>query len=100
MGARRGAVAAALGADTRVGAYGKVKLCVDKRGNEYAMKILNKTVFNRRRLSSHASDVEDIKREIAIMKKLNHPNVVRLCALRERSAWTQCAPSTDTRCGY
>lgn len=61
------------------GSYGKVKLVEDQNtGKQYALKILKKTVRKTsRRLSIHESK-DTVVEEIAIMKKLNHPNVVRL----------------------
>ncbi|KAF8924388.1 protein kinase ssp1, partial [Haplosporangium bisporale] len=60
------------------GMHGKVKLCRDTQTNELcAIKIVDKTT--RRRLGrSQISSEEKIRREIAIMKKCIHPNVVRL----------------------
>ncbi|KAG0204963.1 hypothetical protein BGX28_003264 [Mortierella sp. GBA30] len=60
------------------GVHGKVKLCRDTVTNEFcAIKIVDKTT--RRRLGrSQLSNEQKIRREIAIMKKCIHPNVVRL----------------------
>ncbi|KAF9945778.1 protein kinase ssp1, partial [Modicella reniformis] len=60
------------------GVHGKVKLCRDTTTNEFcAIKIVDKTT--RRRLGrSQQSNEQKIRREIAIMKKCVHPNVVRL----------------------
>ncbi|KAG0365213.1 hypothetical protein BGZ54_006754 [Gamsiella multidivaricata] len=60
------------------GVHGKVKLCRDTITNEFcAIKIVDKTT--RRRLGrSQISNEQKIRREIAIMKKCIHPNVVRL----------------------
>ncbi|KAF9397416.1 hypothetical protein BGX21_008889 [Mortierella sp. AD011] len=60
------------------GVHGKVKLCQDVTTNEFcAIKIVDKT--SRRRLGrSQLSNEQKIRREIAIMKKCIHPNVVRL----------------------
>ena len=51
------------------GAYGKVKLAIDESNNPVAIKIVRRTKV---KLS------ENVNREIAVMKKLRHPNVVRL----------------------
>lgn len=67
------------------GSYGKVKLCTHK-GKYYAVKIYRKMLLRKRkgyfRDSSGALAVrtamEDVAREIALMKKLKHVNVVRL----------------------
>ncbi|KAI8348985.1 kinase-like domain-containing protein [Mortierella sp. GBAus27b] len=60
------------------GVHGKVKLCRDTITNEFcAIKIVDKTT--RRRLGrSQLSNEQKIRREIAIMKKCDHPNVVKL----------------------
>ena len=44
----------------------------------YAMKILNKRKLNRIFISKERTALQDVEKEIAIMKKLDHPNVVRL----------------------
>ncbi|KAF9125382.1 hypothetical protein BGW39_007434 [Mortierella sp. 14UC] len=60
------------------GVHGKVKLCRDTVTDELcAIKIVDKTT--RRRLGrAQISNEQKIRREIAIMKKCIHPNVVRL----------------------
>ncbi|KAF9115803.1 hypothetical protein BGX27_006415 [Mortierella sp. AM989] len=60
------------------GVHGKVKLCRDTETDELcAIKIMDKTT--RRRLGrAQLSNEQKIRREIAIMKKCIHPNVVRL----------------------
>ncbi|KAG0329346.1 hypothetical protein BGZ99_002352 [Dissophora globulifera] len=60
------------------GVHGKVKLCRDTETDELcAIKIVDKTT--RRRLGrTQISNEQKIRREIAIMKKCIHPNVVRL----------------------
>ncbi|KAF9430509.1 hypothetical protein BGZ94_006455 [Podila epigama] len=60
------------------GVHGKVKLCRDTETNELcAIKIMDKTT--RRRLGrAQISNEQKIRREVAIMKKCIHPNVVRL----------------------
>ncbi|KAG0095332.1 hypothetical protein BGZ93_006033 [Podila epicladia] len=60
------------------GVHGKVKLCRDTVTDELcAIKIMDKTT--RRRLGrAQISNEQKIRREIAIMKKCIHPNVVRL----------------------
>ncbi|KAJ4462759.1 putative Calcium/calmodulin-dependent protein kinase kinase 2 [Paratrimastix pyriformis] len=61
------------------GSYGKVKLVVDENTQQqYAMKIINKKMLSRKRLPGGVSALDDVKREVAIMKKLDHPNVVHL----------------------
>ncbi|KAI1304436.1 hypothetical protein EDD11_005097 [Mortierella claussenii] len=60
------------------GVHGKVKLCRDTETDEFcAIKIVDRTT--RRRLGrAQISNEQKIRREIAIMKKCIHPNVVRL----------------------
>lgn len=70
------------------GATSKVKRCIDTRTNEqYAIKILKKSKLKRRRhyLSHekrHASDWDNVLREVAIMKRLQHRSVVQLYQVR------------------
>jgi serine/threonine protein kinase len=42
------------------------------------MKILNKRKLNRIFISKTRTALQNVEKEIAIMKKLNHPNVVTL----------------------
>ncbi|CAG9332265.1 CAMKK1_2 [Blepharisma stoltei] len=67
------------------GAFGKVKLC--KKGAElYAVKIYNKALLRKKRDYYRNEDggmtvtnaLQDVAKEIALMKKLNHVNVVSL----------------------
>ncbi|KAG0230956.1 hypothetical protein BGX31_005691 [Mortierella sp. GBA43] len=60
------------------GVHGKVKLCRDTTtGKLCAIKIVDKTT--RKRLGrGQITNAQKIRREIAIMKKCIHPNVVRL----------------------
>ena len=39
---------------------------------------MNKAVLKKKSLGKSASYLDDVKREIAIVKKLDHPNVLRL----------------------
>ncbi|GAM24335.1 hypothetical protein SAMD00019534_075100 [Acytostelium subglobosum LB1] len=62
-----------------VGAYGKVHLCYHKDSNLlYAIKVISKLKLKRMNNPFKANGYEDVMREIAIMKKLNHPNVVKM----------------------
>lgn len=45
---------------------------------KYAMKIMNRKKLNRIFIAKNRTALEDVEREIAIMMKLNHPNVVNL----------------------
>ncbi|KAJ2806552.1 hypothetical protein H4R20_001644 [Coemansia guatemalensis] len=69
------------------GTHGKVKLAFDTTSGEYyAIKIIDKEPRGRRlrpgpsngRLRIDVDKMEKVKREIAILKKCRHPNVVRL----------------------
>ena len=63
------------------GAFGKVKLVIDQRnGKPYAVKIIKKALFKKRRLGmgGPSDNQQKIMREIAIMKRLRHRNVVNL----------------------
>ncbi|KAJ2084316.1 hypothetical protein H4R24_000109 [Coemansia sp. RSA 988] len=69
------------------GTHGKVKLAFDTASGEYyAIKIIDKESRGRRlrpgpsngRLRIDIDKMEKVKREIAILKKCRHPNVVRL----------------------
>lgn len=59
------------------GSFGKVRLVshVDT-GKLFAMKTVNKSVANRAKLQEMGG-MHDVLREVAIMKKLNHPNVIK-----------------------
>lgn len=65
------------------GAFGKVKLCkkfINQEYREFAIKIMKKSILMRKRMGQSVDDsaIELVLREIAIMKKLSHPNVVML----------------------
>ncbi|RHY48014.1 hypothetical protein DYB28_003823 [Aphanomyces astaci] len=62
------------------GSYAEVKLCKEKgTGRLFAMKFIDRDVMHKQaKLNKQPDNLMDIKREIAIMKKLNHPNVLRL----------------------
>lgn len=60
------------------GSYAEVKLCKEKlSGKLFAMKFISRDIMKKDKLGKQ-SKLDDIKREIAIMKKLHHPNVLRL----------------------
>eukprot|EP00899_Mesostigma_viride_P029238 jgi/Mesvir1/949/Mv17503-RA.1 len=61
------------------GSHGKVKLCLNTQDSTlYAIKIIDKRLLSKRRFGSRKSPIEEVMREIAIMKKLQNPNVVTL----------------------
>jgi len=61
------------------GSYAEVRLCKEKNSNNvYAIKIMNKISFRKKTFGKSTSIHDDIKREVAIMKKLRHRNVLRL----------------------
>ena len=61
------------------GAFGTVELC-ERRGDLYAVKILRKSLLRKARTGRGrgANALADARREIAIMKKLDHANLVGL----------------------
>lgn len=61
------------------GAYAKVKLCIDTdTGQTYAIKIFKKSLLKRKQSRFKGTAFDDVLREIAIMRKLDHPNVVNM----------------------
>ena len=67
------------------GAYSKVKLVL-KDNVKYAMKIINKKELKKKKIFKQDKDgnvivtnlLKDALKEIAILKKLNHPNIIKL----------------------
>ncbi|CAM9312051.1 unnamed protein product, partial [Ectocarpus fasciculatus] len=62
------------------GSYGEVKLSKDRNTDKlFAVKIFSKDFLKKKKQGKTTETYEeDIRREIAIMKKLLHPNVLRL----------------------
>jgi hypothetical protein len=61
------------------GSYGKVVLHRSKRDNRlYAIKIFHKSRLCKLRVSPTETAMMDVLREVAIMKQLDHPNIVKL----------------------
>jgi len=73
-----------LGRTLGKGSYAKVKMCTDlTNGKVYAIKVFNKSLLKRRRLwdsegNRFKTAFDDVLREIAIMRKLDHENVMTL----------------------
>jgi [calcium/calmodulin-dependent protein kinase] kinase len=68
------------------GSYGKVKLCTDLSSNiDYAIKIFSKPLLSRKKDYIKSSEgrlvastaLQAVLRELEIMKRLNHKNVIR-----------------------
>ncbi len=67
------------------GAYSKVKLVV-KDNVKYAMKIIDKKELKKKKIFKQDKDgnvivttlLKDALKEIAILKKLDHPNIIKL----------------------
>lgn len=69
------------------GSYGKVKLAInEKTSKKYAIKIFHKSILKHQHRYTQNSNgagnfvnaLQDVFKEIAIMKKLSHPNIIRL----------------------
>ena len=63
------------------GSYAEVRLCKERTSDSlFAMKIISKEMLSKKKGGGNNSETffDDIRREIAIMKKLLHPNVLRL----------------------
>lgn len=62
------------------GSFGKVKLVLNAEENNkpYAMKVLSKRKLKKIFKGQNRTAMNDVMQEIAIMKKLDHKNVVRL----------------------
>jgi serine/threonine protein kinase len=70
-----------VGRELGEGAQGSVRLCLDTTNNnkEYALKIVKKrAVFRRNKEGKYGFATGQVAKEIAIMKKLAHPNLVTL----------------------
>ena len=73
------------------GTFGKVKLAQDKEGKSYviiyiyiqALKIIDRKKVKRRLMTMKVDAYSMLTREVAIMKKINHENVVRLIEVME-----------------
>uniref|UniRef100_A0A7S3LNG8 Protein kinase domain-containing protein n=1 Tax=Aplanochytrium stocchinoi TaxID=215587 RepID=A0A7S3LNG8_9STRA len=54
------------------GGFGEVKLALDSQGNEYAVKIIEKSV-----LASNNEKISELYNEVSIIKNLDHQNIVK-----------------------
>lgn len=61
------------------GAYGKVRRCIDESACELrAVKILPKSFLKRKRVGRFGTAFDNVQKEIAVWKKLDHKHVVKL----------------------
>jgi len=72
------------------GSQAQVRLATDKQGNKWAVKLIRKRLALRRGRAKppagpFANIAGPIAREIAIMKKLKHPNIVQLHEIMDSS---------------
>eukprot|EP01063_Lacrimia_lanifica_P015090 TRINITY_DN2181_c0_g1_i1.p1 TRINITY_DN2181_c0_g1~~TRINITY_DN2181_c0_g1_i1.p1 ORF type:complete len:569 (+),score=237.05 TRINITY_DN2181_c0_g1_i1:151-1857(+) len=70
------------------GAYGKVRLCMhNKSGQDYAIKFLSKKELCKKIQSGNPNlaldGLKKIREEIAIMKQLDHPNIIQIYGTME-----------------
>eukprot|EP00759_Apiculatamorpha_spiralis_P042152 PhF_6_TR40421/c1_g1_i2/m.60256/K07359/CAMKK2; calcium/calmodulin-dependent protein kinase kinase 2 len=64
------------------GAYGKVKEVQTPSGQRFAAKILNKVTLQKvHKAGTQQTAMDAVRSEIAILKALTHPNVIKLYAL-------------------
>lgn len=63
-----------------MGSYGKVKKCRDiLTGKKYAIKIFNRMKLRKPRMNAERTTaLDDVMREVKIMTKCHHPNIVQL----------------------
>ncbi|PRP89060.1 hypothetical protein PROFUN_02338 [Planoprotostelium fungivorum] len=64
-----------------VGSFGKVSLYLNNENNQlYAVKSMKKKILMKRRFGVHNGRThwDDVMREISIMKRLDHPNVIKV----------------------
>ena len=60
-----------------VGAFSvvrRVTRMVDGKEQSFALKILKKSMLAKQKTAAGRSALDDVRREIALMKKFNHPN--------------------------
>ena len=69
----------AIGKELGRGSFGRVKMGIDtKTGMNYAIKTANKQKLKKKLLARDKSVYSQLEGEIAVMKKLNHQNIVKL----------------------
>jgi len=73
-----------MGVTLGKGSYAKVKMCINTdNGKTFAVKVFNKSLLKRRKIwdgsqGGFKTAFDDVMREIAIMKKLDHENVMNM----------------------
>lgn len=61
------------------GAFSEVYRCYDTETNHvYAMKVMNKNSLRRKTISPTLNAFHGVKQEMAIMKKIDHPYILKL----------------------
>ena len=60
------------------GAYGKVFSAKRSGSGDVAIKVLSRSILLRKRVGKYGSAFDGVMGEIAVMKSLDHPNIVRL----------------------
>lgn len=61
------------------GQFGAARLCTEnKTGTEYAVKIMSKARFTRLCTKDHDYFMDQMRGEIDVMRKLKHPNIIRM----------------------
>ena len=60
------------------GTFGVVRRATNKKGKTFAIKLLSKARLKKKRVGLRSSALDMLTREIAIWKKLDHPNICHL----------------------
>ena len=82
--------------DLGTGSFGRVKLCLNVDDNcLYALKVVSKKQLRRRLLAGKRSRAvvaeEDLLREINVMQRLEHPNIVHLFEVSSPAVSFECS---------